>query len=239
MNNTFQIFKQADKEAAAAEAGEYLNNYLAENKKTPILLLLSGGSALSVLDYIGQTSLGENLTVSVLDERFSEDPSINNFSQLQKHDFYQLALNVDVSFFGTLPRPAETIDQLALRWEANLKKWKEENPNGLIMATLGMGADGHTAGIFPFPEDAGKFHKLFENDNWVAAYSAAGKNKFPERLTTTATFFKLIDFGFVYACGKEKSAMLKQALAGKNEFSVLPACAWQNIKEVMVFTDVE
>ena len=122
MNKDIQILKQADKESAAAEAGEYLNNFLVENKKTPILLLLSGGSAFSILDYIGQAALGDNLTVTDLDERFSADPEINNFSQLQKHDFYQLALDADVSFFGTLPRPNETIGQLKERWETNLKK---------------------------------------------------------------------------------------------------------------------
>ena len=239
MNNTFQIFKQPDKDAAAAEAGEYLNSYLIDNKKRALLLMLSGGSAFNILDYVGQAALGENLTVSVLDERFSEDPSINNFSQLQKSDFYQLALEAGASFFGTLPRPNESMFELAARWEKNLHTWKTKNPQGLILASLGMGPDGHTAGIFPFPEDAGKFHQLFENDNWVTAYDAAGKNPFPQRVTTTATFFKQIDFGFAYVCGQEKSAMLKRALEGNDEFSALPACAWQNIKEVMVFTDNE
>ena len=43
-----EIFRQINKDAAAADAGEHLNNFLAENKKRPILLMLSGGSALGI-----------------------------------------------------------------------------------------------------------------------------------------------------------------------------------------------
>ena len=57
-----QLFKQPDAQSAAATAGENLNAVLAENKKLPILLMLSGGSCLSILDYVGQTVLGANLT---------------------------------------------------------------------------------------------------------------------------------------------------------------------------------
>src|SRR4051812_39427929 len=106
--DTFKIFTQSDKESAAAEAGEHLNQFLLENKKQPILLVLSGGSSFALLDYVGKNTLGENLHISMLDERFSQDPAINNFSQFQKTDFYTDALNADASFFGTLPRDGET-----------------------------------------------------------------------------------------------------------------------------------
>ncbi|HYV33561.1 MAG TPA: hypothetical protein VE973_01820, partial [Candidatus Limnocylindria bacterium] len=122
MENKFELLRQADKESAAAEAGEYLNLKLLDSKKTPVLLLLSGGSAFEILNYIGPSALGPNLTVSVLDERFSLDEKVNNFAQLQKTDFYKDALDAEASFFGTFPRPNETIEQLAQRWEANLKR---------------------------------------------------------------------------------------------------------------------
>ncbi len=237
MNNNFQIFKQTDKVAAAAEAGESLNNFLTENKSRPVLLMLSGGSAFSILDYVGSMALGENLTVSVLDERFSADPAVNNFAQMQKLDFYQLALEAGTNFFGTLPRNNETQEELAQRWEQNLRQWQTNNHSGLIAATLGMGSDGHTAGIFPFPEDAKKFTELFESDSLVAAYNAVGKNQFPERLTTTATFFKRIDFGFAYVCGSEKQEKFKQVIGGKASENQLPAMLWHRIKNAKVFTD--
>jgi 6-phosphogluconolactonase/glucosamine-6-phosphate isomerase/deaminase len=138
-----QIQRLNSKDEATAAAGEYLNALLIENKKYPILLMLSAGSALSILDFVGDSAIGENLTISILDERYSLDPKINNFHQLQQTDFYTLAFAAEASFFGTLPRPDDTQDSLAQRWEKNLRNWREENPKGVVIATLGMGADGH------------------------------------------------------------------------------------------------
>src|ERR1700690_217698 len=100
MSNTFEVFKQSDPESAAAEAGGNLNSLLIDMRKQPVLLLLSAGSALSILNYVGQSALGANLTVSMLDERFSTDHKINNVGQLQHLDFYSQALDADCSFFG-------------------------------------------------------------------------------------------------------------------------------------------
>src|SRR6185369_10087310 len=121
MNSNLQIFRQPDPESAAAEAGEHLNFFLTENLKRPVLLMLSGGSSLAILEYVGKTALGENLTISMLDERFSEDPAINNFAQLQKTEFYKDAFDSEVSFFGTLHRPGESMEDLRQRWGKNLK----------------------------------------------------------------------------------------------------------------------
>ena len=60
------------------EAGKLLSQWLLEHKDVPVLLLLSGGSALSFLDFV-EISEGMSLTLGVLDERFSADPLSNNF----------------------------------------------------------------------------------------------------------------------------------------------------------------
>lgn len=239
MADHFKIFRQTDPQSAAAEAGERLNFFLAENKKLPILLMLSAGSALSVLDYVGQAVLGANLTVSMLDERFSQDPKINNFLQLQKTDFYASALEAEASFFGTLRRNGEVMEDLRQRWDKNLKAWRAENPGGLIAATLGLGQDGHTAGIFPFPEDPIKFDRLFNNEAWTAAYNAAGINKYPERVTATLTFLKTIDFGFALVCGKEKQEKFAQLISSHAKEAELPARVWYEMKDLKIFTDLQ
>jgi len=234
-----QTFKQSDAQSAAAEAGENLNLFLAENKKLPILLMLSGGSALSILDYVGPAVLGANLSLSLLDERFSQDPLINNFAQLQKTDFYKDAFEAEASFFGTLPRPNETIAELRGRWDKNLKLWHNENPKGLIVATLGMGTDGHTSGILPFPENPDEFNRLFNGKDWTVQYRADGKSKYPERVTTTIPFLKNIDFAFALVCGAEKRAKFDDLQSGKHTNAELPAMVWHKMKDVKVFTDLE
>ena len=233
-----QIYKQNDAQSAAAECGEYLNAFLIENKKQPILLMLSGGSALTILDYLGDHALGENITVSVLDERFSTDTNINNFAQLQKTEFYTAALNAEVSFFGTLPRPNETATEMATRFENNLKTWTDQNSAGIIMATLGMGADGHTAGIFPNPDEQ-KFNKLFNNGAWVVPYNVGNQSEHRERVTTTLNFLRNIDTGFAYVSGEDKKEKLLQLENHEGQINNLSALAWYDIKDVKVFTDIQ
>lgn len=232
-----EIHHQTSPEAAAAEAGEYLNAFLTEHKSQPVLLLLSGGSALNLLNYVGAGAVGENLTISVLDERFSQDPAINNFAQIQTTQFYSDALAAGCSFFGTLPRNGETEAELAARWQDNLGSWEKENPTGLIAATFGLGSDGHTAGIFPFPENPAEFSQLFESENLVVAYKALDKHQFPDRLTATLTFIDKIDAGFAYACGNDKLRALQDVLTGQKPISDLPGKAWLKIKQLDIFTD--
>lgn len=233
-----QIQRLNSKDEATAAAGEYLNALLIENKKYPILLMLSAGSALSILDCVGDSAIGENLTISILDERFSLDPKINNFHQLQQTDFYTLAFAAEASFFGTLPRPNDTQDSLAQRWEKNLRNWRKQNPKGVIITTLGMGADGHTFGILPYPENPDEFHQLFQSAEWVRVYNAGKKNKYPERVTTTLTFLKEFDIALAFVCGSEKKPALDKVIEKKGKINELPALAWHEIKNIKVFTDI-
>lgn len=238
MNTHLAISRFLNKEEAAAAAGEALNDLLAQNKNQPVLLLLSGGSAFNLLDYISPSSLGENLTISVLDERFSEEADVNNFAQLEKIEFFTDALEACANFFGTLPRNGESMEDFAKRWEASLKKWRDDFPKGKIIATLGMGADGHITGIFPFPEDASKFQQLFESGKWIASYDAGSKNKFKKRVTATITFLRLIDEAIIFACGKEKKEKFDMVLSKTSALAQLPAMAWHELKRARIFTDI-
>ena len=233
-----QTYKQNDAESAAAEAGEFLNQFLLENKDKPILLMLSAGSSFKLLDYIGKHVLGEHLTISLLDDRFSQESDVNNFAALQKTDFYTDALNSDVNFIGTLPRQNETMESLAQRWNESLELWITNNPKGKIITTFGMGADGHTAGIFP-ERDAKKFDALFKNNSLVTAYDATGKNQHPLRITTNFNFFKKINSAYVYVCGTDKKPKLDEVLNKQGTINNLPALLWHELKEVKIFTDIQ
>jgi 6-phosphogluconolactonase/glucosamine-6-phosphate isomerase/deaminase len=231
-----EINRFASKDEATAAAGERLHNLLIVHKDGPVLLLLSGGSALAMLDYVSKVGTGEHLTIGMLDERFSLDSSANNFSQFQKTDFYTFALEMETNFFGTLPRPGETKEMLAERMEKRLRAWKEENPNGRIFATLGLGADGHTAGIFPADEK--RFSELFESETWVMAYNAGELAQYPDRVTSTITFFQLLDEGIAFVSGQEKADKLSAVINSVAPINELPARAWEKIKNVRVFTDI-
>lgn len=237
MNKKFQVQKYTSPNEAVLACGQELNKALIDSKKTPILLLLSGGSALRTLDEILPETLGEHITISVLDERFSQDAKINNFAQMQFTGFYELALAGNCNIIGTLPRIGETISQFAMRIEKALHDWAIENPSGKIFATLGMGPEGHTAGIFPM-DDKIKFDSLFLSKNWTVGYTAPHKHA--ERVTATLTFFEKIDEGFALVCGtKKKPALDKLLLSDKDEINLLPTLGWKKIKSVKIFTDTE
>lgn len=239
MLSKFEIFRQHDKDSAAAEAGEHLNLALMENKNRPILLVLSAGSSFAVLDYVGKTALGENVSICLADERFSQDPEVNNFLQLQKTAFYEDALNAEANIFGTLPRIGETKEQLAERWENFLHTWADNNPKGLIIATLGMGTDGHMCGVLPYPESRDEFHKLFESQAWVRAYDAGDKNKYRERVTLTLTFLKKNYVAFSFICGTEKKSKLDEVIKKQGEVYMLPALFLHELKNLKIFTDIK
>ena len=234
-----EIFHAKTREDAAEAAADALNNFLKTNDKTAVLLLVSGGSALSVLDFVEETLLGENLTISVADERFSADPQLNNFAQLQTTAFYELAQEKGANFIGTLPRPGETLAQLSQRFETALKNWRQANPQGKIFAVLGMGPDGHTAGIFAFPQDPQYFQELFSGGNWVVGYDNQGQKPPKDRVTVTLTFFKQIDQAAVLVSGKEKQTALNALRAEQGQPHQTPALALKEIRAWEIFTELE
>ncbi len=222
---------------ASASAGEALNHLLLEHIKKPVLLLLSGGSAFSILEYVSEKTLGENLTVCMLDERYSESAETNNFLQLQKTEFYSLALNAGINFFGSLPRANESKEDFAGRMEKNLNTWITENSKGKIIAVLGMGADGHTAGIFPNP-NAESFKKLYESENLVVSHDLGPKNS-QERVTITLNFLKKIDFGIAFICGQKKQIAFNSLKSGTSSINHLPVLALKEIKDLKIYTDLK
>jgi 6-phosphogluconolactonase/glucosamine-6-phosphate isomerase/deaminase len=237
ISKQFAILKALDVPEAAQMAGESLGKILVSLKEAPVLLMLSGGSALKILDFVDEEALGGNLTITVLDERFSGDPLVNNFSQLQGTNLYIKALEKEANFIGTLPRKDDTAEILAARLESALRNWRRENPEGKIVATLGMGPDGHTAGIMPFPEEPEMFKKLFDNKKWVASYDAGNKNPFRLRLTATLPFLRTIDQAVGFIVGEEKKPAFNRLLLKRGNLTQLPALVFWDIKNLQIFTD--
>ncbi len=201
------IVVEKTSEATAKKLAEDLSLYLtkAKKEKRNILFLSSGGSALSVLDLISSDILGDYLTISVLDERYDDTNENNNFTQLIKTGFYTSAKGAGCGFIDTSVKDGQSQEELASYFEGEIKEWMDKNPDGKIVATVGVGTDGHTSGMMPFPENSKQFSELFESDRWVVAYDATGKNQFKKRVTTSITFLNMIDDVFVLITGKEKS----------------------------------
>jgi 6-phosphogluconolactonase/glucosamine-6-phosphate isomerase/deaminase len=213
--------------------GEKISGCIENEKSQSILLLLSGGSSFAVFDSI-HASNWNNITITMLDERFEENNAHNNFSQLENTEWYRQVKENGATFISTKIEPGETQEKTAQKWENSLKQWTKENPNGSIIALFGIGPDGHTAGIFPSPENQQTFDTLFLNDHFVTSYDASGKNEFPLRITTTHTFHKLISHAYISLKGEEKQQMFKKFIKNETPLHELPAKILFSLPDVTI-----
>jgi len=221
------------------EAAAHLSDLLKESVGRPTLLLLAGGSSLNVLDHVQPEFLGGHLTVMMSDERFSEDPTVNNYAQLQGKVFHERATERGVVFVDTRLKPGETVQKLGERMGASLHDWRTAHPTERILMTQGVGPDGHTCGIMPYPEDAQKFSELFEKtDVWAVGYDAGAKNKFSLRATVTIPFLKeQVTESIISAIGTEKKNILQKLMRKEAKLNELPAFVIRLMKKTTLFTD--
>lgn len=201
-----ELFRYQTKEEARGKAVEELNKLFSEIQG-PILFLSSGGSSFEVLEEIEIGYLAGRVTLGMLDERYGVDPKVNNFFQLFQTQFFQKAKKQGISYIDTSIQKGESLEQLAKRFEKFLGRWKEKNPPGKVIITQGVGSDGHTAGIMPYPKNPELFKKLFDTPGrWVAGYNA--------RVTVTLSFLRhIVDYSLVYLVGEQKREALRKVLA--------------------------
>lgn len=224
-------------------AKDTLNNCLAEyhNTSTPVLLLLSGGSSLALLDEKSPSLLDSNVTIAPLDERYSTNPAENNMAQIASTNFYARALENGADTIDTRVKEGETSEELAKRFNDALLEWTNTNPGGKIVATTGIGPDGHVSGMMPFPEDKARFATLFDdgnNENLVVGYDAGDKNQYSKRVTTTMNLMRKIDMAIAYVVGENKRDALQKVLAYKGDIAETPARILKEIHgKVFLFTD--
>ncbi len=228
-----------NKEAALKAAGLALTALF--QHPGPILLLFSGGSLFELFTYLNGAALSQRFTIGMIDERYETDPNVNNFSQFYATAFAKVAAQRGAGFIDTKVQAGEDLESYARRMEAGWKDWAAQNPNGNIIATLGMGPDGHTAGIMPYPENKALFKRLFEDVKpWVVGYNAEGKHQYPNRATATLPFLQAkVDAAIVYVTGENKRAALERVLAATGSLAETPARIWEEMRSIQIFTDIK
>jgi 6-phosphogluconolactonase/glucosamine-6-phosphate isomerase/deaminase len=180
------------------------------------------------------------------DDRFSEELDVNNFAILQSTSFYNSLIDADAFCINTGPNSGESIEEYRARFEKNLKEWRSDFPKGIIVALYGMGADGHTGGMIPGLLDQKGFDAEFNSDDrLVGTFDAesaghADKHEFPVRISTTLSFMRNhVDHAAFYVAGESKRAALAKATQGEGEYHVNPAKIMTEMKDAIVFTDIE
>lgn len=240
--NQLEIIKCADATEAVQKASAKLNSIL-ENLHTSgvsVLLLMSGGSALKIADYIEKKYLPHKLALGVLDDRYSQDEKVNNFAQLMQTKLYTDAASSGALFIDTRVEGEESMDSVASRADLKIKNWLAENPTGKVVITQGVGPDGHTSGMMPYLEDEKKFKKLFvETDKYSVGYDAEGKNQYSLRITATMRFLMdRVDESVLLMTGLEKTEALKKAMDASGSLASTPARVINQMQKVSLFTDI-
>lgn len=207
----------------------------------PGLVLLSGGSALPVYDTLAPRLReaapdGAGWLFGMVDERY--DAEANTYLELKtNHQAFLAALDaVGAGFADTSPVEPDQY-RMAERYHGVLSRQLEQvrQGQGKVIILLGMGPDGHTAGMMPYPENPEEFHRLFiDTDRLVVGYDASGRNPYARRFTATVPLLRQADRLYAYVTGAAKQEKLQEALNGTAEPAVLPAVLLGQLRDRLI-----
>lgn len=190
-----------------------------------VLWLVSGGSGIAVSAEVSKQLAGRdlsNLRVTLTDERYVPLGSPDeNWQQL-----------LDAGFALPGAQPYRVIqdgldrEQTAAAYEKILEEFVDEAD--FSIGLLGIGTDGHVAGIKPESPAVG-------TQQWVAAYQG---DDF-QRITITPVCIEQLDEAIVYAVGEAKFAVIAALLHELLPTSEQPAQAVKSVARSILFTDYQ
>lgn len=191
-----------------------------------VLWLVSGGSnieaSVEVMQHI-PSELSSNLIVMPVDERYGpEGHQDSNWAALLEAGFsgeqaiMYPVLQGNLSFQAAIIR-FEHIASKAFR------------AADLVIAQLGIGEDGHIAGILP------KSEATRETNDLVVGYHTEAFN----RLTMTFTGLKKINVAYVFAFGELKAQALRTLATKILPLETQPAQILKQLQEAYVYNDQE
>ncbi len=188
-----------------------------------VLLLLPGGSASQAIEPLFRAlrPYQHSLTITLSDERYV--PIEDNHSNWQAVS-RSAHLLPEASFVPVLS--GGTRQQDSQVFSAFLEH--QHQSGATIIALLGIGEDGHIAGIKPGSPAC-------HSDNAASDYEAADF----ERITISGAFFSSLDHAFVYTKGAAKAAVLEQFNSLAQPADTFPIEFLRTTKHYEVYLDKE
>ncbi len=215
--DSYKFYKTHDTQKSARLIADRLSA-LSPKK---VLLFLSGGSSIALaVELQKHIPISSSVCITLADERFgSVGHKDSNWQQL-----------VDAGFdFGKF-------DNFPILKGESFKETVFDFNNFLIksvvdfdyrMALLGMGTDGHTAGILPGSE-------AFDSLDFACGYQA----KDYLRITIAPAYIPRIDEAYLYAMGSNKYGQLEK-LQEKVDSKHQPAQLLKQVSKLSIISDYE
>ncbi len=209
-------------EDGVADLTERLVRELAGGRQ--VLWLVSGGSnvmpSVQIMGNIPER-LRAKLSVMLIDERYGEPghPE-SNWAQLMKAGFE----GGDATLLPVLEAGLD-FDQTIVRY--NQIAGRAFDANQVIIAQLGVGADGHIAGILPGSPAAD------ETDALAVGYQSEPLT----RLTLTFTALRRVSAAYVFAFGDTKRQELKKLQTQSIPLNRQPAQILKQLPEAYFYSD--
>ena len=189
-------------------------------RKQAVVWLISGGSAVDVAvearDLLTDTT---GLTVMQVDERFGPvGHADSNWRKLLDAGFNTDEINCEPVLIG------KSLDETLAAYSRALEQ--AITANTFTIALLGMGADGHVAGILPGSPAA-------TSTAFIASYKGSDFT----RLTITPTVIERLDKVVLYAMGDSKRAALETLENQNVSIEKQPAQVLKEMEGVWIFND--
>jgi 6-phosphogluconolactonase/glucosamine-6-phosphate isomerase/deaminase len=217
----------------AKQAGEYISEVLASYEGS-VVCLLSGGSALDIIPYISKPAdKPECRTIFMMgDERGSRDAKINNSLQLTTK--YPDSF-VSENLILTVPQLTENLEDFTSRISNTFSTEIYQLINPKIIQVLGVGSDGHTAGIFPMPKE--QFGSIYERDLDIVPVHLEGL-KIDFRASVTPNWIRSQPDQLIgYITGAGKKLILESLVNETKEIHERPAELIKQHQHSIVYTD--
>lgn len=219
-----------------AEAlGERISQSIAEHDGD-VLCFLAGGSSIDVFEHIQLPFNRERRTIFIMgDERVSREPHINNYLQLKERfadrDLMQHVLE-------TVPHENETHMAFTQRIKQLLSDTLGELQHIKVICILGVGGDGHTAGIMPMDREA--FQETYPDDAMYVKVRVPNDPTCTQRTTLTPDW--ILEHAhelYMYVIGEEKAHILYMLIGEQRSLFERPAEIVKQHRKAEIYTDQE
>lgn len=224
IKNNIEIIKYKNKNEASKKALEFLLKAVDQNT----LLLLSGGTSPDLLyQLITQDKTLQPGAVALVDERYGL-PMHNNSNEKMIADtgLTSYLAVFEIPFYGILKE--EDMVVAAEHYERIIVDLFKKFPKRV--AVMGIGADGHTAGIKPNLE--------YNHKRLVVSYDDT-KGSFGRRITLTFEALARVDEFIILVFGEDKKPALREMFLEKGK-ELIPAVFYAEYGvKVTLLTDIQ